>query len=73
MAEGLNGRFGQVIRKERLRAGLSQERLAEMSGLHRTYISDLERGRTSISIRSLEGLAKALGKKPHQLVRAAER
>jgi len=64
--------FGLVVRDTRLKLGYSQERLAEMSGLHRTYISALERGLTSISIRKLERLASALSTKPHLLVKAAE-
>ena len=65
--------FGLAIREARLKAGLSQERLAELAGLHRTYVSDLERGLTSISVRKLEHLASALDTKPHLLVKAAER
>ena len=64
--------FGLVVRDARLKAGLSQERLAELAGLHRTYVSELERGLTSISVRKLERLAAALNTKPHLLVRAAE-
>jgi transcriptional regulator with XRE-family HTH domain len=73
VARSLTEAFGLVVRDARLKADLSQEALAEMAGLHRTYVSDLERGRTSISIRKLEGLAGALGTKPHLLVKAAER
>ena len=65
--------FGLVVREARLKAGLSQERLAEVAGLHRTYVSELERGLTSISVRKLEHLAAALNTKPHLLVKAAER
>ena len=68
----LTDAFGLVVRDARLKLGYSQERLAEMSGLHRTYISALERGLTSISIRKLERLASALSTKPHLLVKAAE-
>lgn len=46
------------IRQER---GLSQERLAEMADFHRTYVSQLERCVTNISIDGLERLANALG------------
>ena len=64
--------FGLVVREARLKAGLSQERLAELAGLHRTYVSELERGLTSISVRKLERLAVALNTKPHLLVKSAE-
>ena len=68
----LTDAFRLVVRDTRLKLGYSQERLAEMSGLHRTYIGELERGMTSISVRKLEGLASALATKPHLLVKAAE-
>ncbi|ANF56820.1 helix-turn-helix domain-containing protein [Halotalea alkalilenta] len=46
------------LRKERQ---LSQERMAELAGFHRTYVSQLERCVTNISIDGLERLASALG------------
>ena len=42
------------------RAGISQEKLAELAGLHRTYVSSVERGKRNISIENIERLAKAL-------------
>ena len=53
--------FGRVLRSYRERAGLSQEELAELTDLHRTYISLLERGLNSPSLRTLVGLSRALG------------
>ena len=53
-------RFGNAIRKRRIELHLSQEDFAEQAGLHRTYISDLERGRRNISLENIEKLAKAL-------------
>lgn len=46
------------LRKQR---GWSQEKTAEMAGFHRTYVSQLERCVTNISIDGLENLASALG------------
>ena len=53
-------RFGQSVRVWRSRLGISQEELAERSGLHRTYISDVERGARNVSLGSMEKLAGGL-------------
>ena len=52
--------FGTVIRRLRESAGLSQEALADQAGLHRTYISMLERGLRMPSILVVKQLARAL-------------
>jgi transcriptional regulator with XRE-family HTH domain len=49
------------IRRLRMAQGLSQEQLAEVAQFHRTYVSQLERSVTNISIDGLERLAQALG------------
>ncbi len=54
-------RAGQIIRKFREKKGLSQEKLADMADLHRTYIGQVERGEKNLTLRSLERIAKALG------------
>ncbi len=69
---GLNRAFGRVLRELRERAHLSQEQLAAMSGLHRTYISILERGKRSPTLDTIAVLARALRRAPHYLVRQAE-
>lgn len=53
-------RFGKVLKKVRTHRGLSQEKLAEIAGLHRTYVSTVERGQRNISILNIEKLAVAL-------------
>jgi transcriptional regulator with XRE-family HTH domain len=53
--------FGEKLRKVRQKAGLSQEKLAELAGLHRTYVSSVERGRRNISLENVQRLAGALG------------
>jgi transcriptional regulator with XRE-family HTH domain len=52
--------FANNVKKYRNEKGLSQEALADLSGLHRTYISAVERERRNISIENIESIASAL-------------
>ena len=54
-------RFAQLLRLQRQNRGLSQEALAALAGLHRTYVGSIERAERNISIDSMERLAEALG------------
>lgn len=54
-------RFGRRLREVREEADVSQEKLAELAGLHRTYVSSVERGKNNISLVNIERLAAALG------------
>lgn len=58
--DDLKRNFGTTIKAKRSELGLSQEDLAERAGLHRTYISDVERGTRNLSLESIEKLARAL-------------
>lgn len=53
-------KFGRNVYKYRIERNLSQEKLAELADLHRTYISAVERGARSISLKNIEKIADAL-------------
>jgi len=61
-------RFGKAVRDERQRRKMSQEILAFDSGLHRTYISSVERGQRNISLLNIHRIAKALKVEARDLV-----
>lgn len=65
--------FASNLRKLRLKNGLSQEELAELSGLHRTYVGSVEREERNISIDNMERLADALGVDLIELLRKPRR
>ena len=56
-------KFGNKVRQERTKLGLSQERLAAKAGVHRTYIGMIERAEKNITLENIEKVAKALGLK----------
>lgn len=58
---GIAERFGLAVRTRREELGLVQEELAERAGIHRTYLSDVERGSRNVSLANIERLAGALG------------
>lgn len=60
MISDLKRLFGTAIRSKRSELGISQEELADRAGLHRTYVSDVERGARNLSLESIEKLAAAL-------------
>jgi transcriptional regulator with XRE-family HTH domain len=61
--------FGIILQNERKKNGLSQEKLAELADLHRTYISDLERGVRNPTITTIFTLCKALKTTPAELLK----
>lgn len=54
-------KLGYKIRILRMEKGISQEKLAEISDLNRSFIGLLERGETNITVKNLESVANALG------------
>jgi transcriptional regulator with XRE-family HTH domain len=64
--------LGEEIRNARLKAGLSQESLADKSGLHRTYISLLERNKKSPTLETLFHICQALGVSAAGLIKKVE-
>ena len=59
--------FGEMVRQKRNALGISQEELSLSCGLHRTYISDIERGTRNVSIDNIGKIAEALGNEPKDL------
>ncbi|KPL68500.1 hypothetical protein SZ64_10535 [Erythrobacter sp. SG61-1L] len=60
--------FAQNLRRLRTERGLSQEALADLAGIDRTYVSSLERKRYSPSLDMVEKLAQVLKVDPHELL-----
>ena len=54
-------KFGERVQSLRNQAGISQEKLAELAEMHRTYISGIERGERNVSLINIMRLASALG------------
>lgn len=52
--------FGDKVRQERTKRNLSQEGLANLAGVHRTYIGMIERAEKNITLENIEKIAKAL-------------
>jgi transcriptional regulator with XRE-family HTH domain len=60
--------FGLEIKKRRLELGISQEELAHLCNLHRTYIGSVERGERNVSLLNITVIAKALKCNPNELL-----
>ncbi|PWV97404.1 DNA-binding XRE family transcriptional regulator [Paenibacillus cellulosilyticus] len=64
--------FGECLQSIRKRQGISQEELAHLCDLDRTYISLLERGKRQPSLTTIFVIAKNLGYKPSDLIKQIE-
>jgi transcriptional regulator with XRE-family HTH domain len=61
-------KFGKRLRELRLQRGHSQEKLAELADVHRTYIGMLERAEKNITLKNIEKIAKGLKMKIRDLL-----
>jgi len=71
--EDIQTSLGRAIRSKRHALGVSQEALADMVGIHRTYIGSVERGERNISLQNLFRIASVLGITVSKLLAIAER
>ena len=60
--------LGKAIRAKRIKAGLTQEKLAERADLARNYIGNIERAEYKVTVETLVRIAKALGVRVRDLV-----
>lgn len=65
--------FGEELRKTREQRGVTQEKLGFESGYHRTYISQLERGQKSPTLKAITKISASLGVKASDLIARVER
>ncbi|HEY2157995.1 MAG TPA: helix-turn-helix transcriptional regulator [Isosphaeraceae bacterium] len=66
-------RFGDAVRDRREALALTQEEFADRAGIHRTYLSDIERGTRNVSLINIERLSDALAIELSELFRSVER
>jgi transcriptional regulator with XRE-family HTH domain len=66
-------RFGFAVKSRREALGLTQEEFADRAGVHRTYLSDIERGSRNVSLINVERIAAALALNISQLFQLVER
>ena len=69
---GIAEAFGVAVREERKRLGISQEKLGELAGVHRTYVGMIERGEKNITLSNIFKVSKALGLNASELLKLAE-
>jgi transcriptional regulator with XRE-family HTH domain len=64
--------LGLAVRLLRQKSGKSQEALAHVAGVHRTYVGSVERGERNVSLKNIASFARALNCSASDLLRAAE-
>lgn len=67
MKEEIRVAYGKAIRSIRQNKKISQEELADLCGLHRTYISDIELGKRNVSLENIDKIAQALQVKKSEI------
>lgn len=67
MHEEIRVAYGKAVRTIRQDKKISQEELADLCGLHRTYISDIELGKRNVSLENIDKIAYALQVKKSEL------
>jgi XRE family aerobic/anaerobic benzoate catabolism transcriptional regulator len=72
MARDICISLGERIRELRLKRHWRQIDLAEETGMHENYVSDLELGRKEVCLRMLQTIAHAFGVKTHELLRGVD-
>ena len=65
----IKAKLGIIIKSKRLEKKISQEKLAHLSDLDRTYIHIIEKGERNISIVTIEKISKALNIQIHELLK----
>lgn len=73
MKNKIRVRFGKTLRRLRKNQGVSQEAFAAKCDLHRTYISDIERGERNVSLENIEKIASVLNVQVSELFREVEK
>jgi len=71
--EAISSKFARVLRHLRTSKGLSQEKLAELANLDRTFVSMIERGKRRPTLETAKKLATALGVSLASMIEVAER
>ena len=66
--KSLNKKLGERLKKIRYEKGMSQGDIARKLGVHRSYISGIERGVRNPTVKNVEKIAEALGVSPHKLL-----
>jgi transcriptional regulator with XRE-family HTH domain len=72
VSDVLSKAFGLAVRKRREKKGLSQETLAALAGIHRTYISSIELGKVRLGLDIAKKIANGLGVPLSKLIADAE-